>query len=549
MTSKFDWSQFKENTPIKESGSFDWAQFKKEPEERSTLAKAGRLGAQYGIGAAEGATMPYNIAAFGAKKLADATAPQEFRQNIFAEIERLQEEKARGEWDENSQKQYDSYVDLIKNPEKMDQFLPKDTPDFDVGSLLEKGLGALGVDGRPEGAGEHVARFAGLFNPKNVYQSGKKFIQEAAKPAEEVIVKQAATKVTEKFPSGITKPRAVDAKYAEKAIITPEKQAKTIKALEQEAADLTRKSVEKHVPITKDIKAGVDFDKKFQTEFGELNKLAERHNLEIDISPLNKFLRETRDKFKGIPNLHPEAKKIMSEIKGFMKKPVTDLNNIVKTIRSNNKKLGNIYETKFLKGHQKEFADFLKGTNKALEESFTKYLPSDSQWVKQYHRLNKEYSAVQKGKETLQKLEPLLGERLDTKTFRKLGFDQKKQQKLALSMGKEGSQEVIQISKDLNKAVESIKRMSAKELSQYEAALPIGVLIPGIGKAIGVGAAIYKGSKYARRAYGLYLSNPATRKVYAEALEAISNHDISAFKKATAILAGVIAHELIEETK
>ena len=101
---------------------------KEEPkDERNFIEKAykkgERLATQAAIGGIQRATAPVDIATLFAKTLAEKTAPQEFRQNIFNEIENLQEEKASGNWDENKQQEYDSYVDLIKHPEKIGAIL------------------------------------------------------------------------------------------------------------------------------------------------------------------------------------------------------------------------------------------------------------------------------------------------------------------------------------------------------------------------------------------------------------------------------------------
>ncbi len=168
-----------------------YKQFHPEPDNRNFLQKGiekgGRLATQGAIGAIQRASAPVDIATIFANTLAEKTAPQEFRQNIFSEIERLQDEKARGEWDENSQNQYDSYVDLIQHPEKMEQFLPKEPSHFDTGSLIEKGAKKFGVDLSPQGADEMALRWIGFIkNPKKAQEVLSKgnpleYIKEMAK--------------------------------------------------------------------------------------------------------------------------------------------------------------------------------------------------------------------------------------------------------------------------------------------------------------------------------------------------------------------------------
>jgi hypothetical protein len=102
----------------------------------------------------------------------------------------------------------------------------------------------------------------------------------------------------------------------------------------------------------------------------------------------------------------------------------------------------------------------------------------------------------------------------------KLGLDPKRQAKLRLKMGKEGADEIIQISKDLRTANQALKRMSVKELGDLEKISPIALFIPGYGKVLSV----TKLPSYAKRAYGYYLSKPQTRKTLDTALKEISEY-------------------------
>ncbi len=149
-----------------------------------TIDKGSRLLTQGTIGALQRSSVPIDIPAIVSRKYAIANAPNELRQSIFSDIETLQENKARGHWGKDDQKEYDRLVDLIKHPDKMNEFIPKDedVPQYDVGSLIESGAKKFGVDLSPKGADEMALRWIGFikdptkasallkngFNPKNV---------------------------------------------------------------------------------------------------------------------------------------------------------------------------------------------------------------------------------------------------------------------------------------------------------------------------------------------------------------------------------------------
>lgn len=140
----------------------------KEPDNRNVVQKGidkgVRLATQGTIGAIQRATVAYDIPAIISRKYGIATAPLELRQSIFSDLETLQDKKFHGEWGPEYQKEYDALVELIKDPEKMEQFLPKeeDIPHYDVGGLIEAGAKKFGVDLSPQGADEMALRWIGF---------------------------------------------------------------------------------------------------------------------------------------------------------------------------------------------------------------------------------------------------------------------------------------------------------------------------------------------------------------------------------------------------
>ncbi len=145
---------------------------------KKNLSKASKLASQYAIGAAETALFPYeaSVAPLASKKAQQVP----YREELFKDIERLQEQKSMGQWDKKDQELYDSLVKQAKNPRESEKFVK--TADISVGSLAEKAASKLGHDLKPEGFSEHAARIGGnLLSPKNLLKGGKNLASLATK--------------------------------------------------------------------------------------------------------------------------------------------------------------------------------------------------------------------------------------------------------------------------------------------------------------------------------------------------------------------------------
>jgi hypothetical protein len=346
----------------------------------------------------------------------------------------------------------------------------------------------------------------------------------------------------EKFSSGITKPRALGAKFAEKTVISPSRQEKAISALNKEASELTKKTVQKELPISKKIEQGFDFEGNFEKRFGGLEKVAEKANPEIDLTPVSEFLSESSKKYRGIPKLHPEGAKVKAEINAFRNAPQTEMKKLLRIYRSNNKKIRNIYETSRLTGKQQEYVDFLVDYNRNIAKSFEKTLPKDSAWVKEFKGLNHEYKQYKDALKTMNQLEGVLNQKATPGNISKLADDARLHKKLALSMGEKGSKEVIQIAKDLKLASEAIRRIPARDFKWYESVLPFSFFIPG-AKIPGSIYSAKKGLDYARRGYGWFLSTSKRRAVYNDLLKGLADDNRVQYAKAAKEMAKLLEEE------
>lgn len=504
MSTKFDWNQFETVAPDeKTSGSsFDWNQFETVKPEISK----GRSVASAPIkGLLKGTQDALALTPFG------NLGP------LSKNVEERVIQQALPTRDELSEK-------LLERGGRLAPFVA--TGPGGIGSkLAQAGAGALAGQ-LAEGAGlgelgQGIAEAIGTGVPG--------LVRNASKKAGSLL--KGAEKSTEKLSSGLTKPRAVESKLAHRGLITPERQEKALSALDEEATKLAKQSIEKKVPLSKQIREGFDFSSKYEKDFGELKKSADKANPTIDITPVSEFLSKSSKKYRGIPKLHPEGQKVVKEISALRNQPQTSLRNLLKVYRSNNQKVKNIYETSQLSGKQQEYVEFLQDLNRKIADSFERTLPENSQWIKEFRRLNKEYGQFKNALKSNDLLKSIFEEPATPKSLLKLSSDGKMQKKLSLAVGKEGADQIVQIGKDLKLAKEAIKKIPSSKLSVWDKTLPFAIFIPGYHGLAGL-AAIPKYLNWIRRAYGSLLTKPKSRKAYGEALKAILSNNLQAYEKA-----------------
>ena len=527
---------------------------------RSGAEKSARLGAQYGLGLADRALAPLAISSsvLGSEKAQHA----ELRKHVFEDLERLAEKKQTGDWDEQDEQLFQYLQDQIKHPEKLKEHVK--TVDISPSGLLESSAKGLGYDVSPEGGLEHVSRFLGGLTPKEWFNAAKslgglakKSFPSSRKPSNLNINKTSAAsteltptlreaergaaremevlgKETSTFPSGLTKSVAVEHPLAEKAIISPTRQEKALKSIDQEASKLTKTSIEKHLPQAKKIEEGFDFQGKFDKGFSKIRKAAKKYNVDADVTDIYEYLNKSRKVIGNLPKglLPPEQQKILKDIKLLRNRPQTKLNDLITLFRANNKKRSAIWETRLATGKQKEYVDFLTGLNKSIVKSLERTFPEESPFVSFFKKLNSEYSAFANAERMLGLLEPVLGGRASAALINKLAVNPAMHRKLTSAMGKEGAQDIIQIAKDIRTARESIKNIPVKAVREMDIIYPLGLIIPGakITAAIGLTKKVVE---YGRRALGWYLTTPQRTNNFHKAVNAASQGNVVEYKKAT----------------
>lgn len=375
-------------------------------------------------------------------------------------------------------------------------------------------------------------------------QAAAEFIGGLGKPI--VQIGKAASKIGPKakqfLPSGIEKPRAMGSKLSKYAQIGEKTQENAIKKIDAKAAQLTEEAVHKHLPISQKMKQGFDFEKQFQDRFRNVEQSARAANVKVDLAPVKALNAKYVQRYEGIPNPHVEATQIQKEIKAFNAKPPDSVAKALKTYRSNSSKITKLEETAQTSGRQKEYVDYLKAQNRAITESYDISLPDKSAWLNEFKSSNKDFSQYKRSQQALKQLEEVIQARATPAGIEKLVYNSAAQKKLARAMGQQGADEVIQIAKDMKGAVDSLKGISKSTLTKFDAAFPSTYLIPIVGKIVGATTTLNSAQKIARNALGFWLSRPETRRAYGDAIKALKNQDLDAYKRAAAVLTkGIIA--------
>ena len=129
----------------------------KQKPEKSTGEKVVRSAEQFALGLAQGSPsgMAYDLAVAPLAQKEAQTV--NYRQGVFEDIERLQEQKQTGVWDEQDQELLDNLINQVKNPKEMEPFVK--TADVSIRGLAEK---ATGQDLHPEGMVEKGLNWMGM---------------------------------------------------------------------------------------------------------------------------------------------------------------------------------------------------------------------------------------------------------------------------------------------------------------------------------------------------------------------------------------------------
>lgn len=137
-----------------------------EIQEKSYLEKAGRVAGQFGVGAIESATFPFElaVAASGAGSTTNQTV--QIKRNLAEDYEDLLVKKHYGETTPEDEEYLNYIKEMFKNPERIEKELAGKPIDISPRNAIEK---ATGLDLNPEGILEKSASWAGLIkDPRKI---------------------------------------------------------------------------------------------------------------------------------------------------------------------------------------------------------------------------------------------------------------------------------------------------------------------------------------------------------------------------------------------
>lgn len=133
---------------------------------RSNLEKAGRIGSQLGLGVAENALLPYEMAVAPLASKEAQNIP--YRENLGSELEDLLIQKQSGNWTPEDETFLQHIQEQIEDPRKSEEYVQ--TANIGLRGLTEQ---ATGLDLHPEGALEKAANWIGYIkSPSQIFKSG-----------------------------------------------------------------------------------------------------------------------------------------------------------------------------------------------------------------------------------------------------------------------------------------------------------------------------------------------------------------------------------------
>jgi hypothetical protein len=135
-------------------------------QEQSYLEKAGRVAGQFGLGALESATFPYEMAVTASGAGSTTNQAVNIKRNLAEDYEDLLVKKYYGEATPEDEEYLEYIKEMYKNPERIEKELAGKPIDVSVRSGIEK---LTGLNVNPEGIAEKAASWAGFIkDPKKI---------------------------------------------------------------------------------------------------------------------------------------------------------------------------------------------------------------------------------------------------------------------------------------------------------------------------------------------------------------------------------------------
>ncbi len=135
-------------------------------QEKSYLEKAGRIAGQFGLGALESATFPYEMAVTASGAGSTTNQAVNIKRNLAEDYEDLLVKKYYGEATPEDEEYLEYIKEMYKNPERIEKEIAGKPIDVSVRGGIEK---LTGLDIKPEGIAEKAASWSGFIkDPKKI---------------------------------------------------------------------------------------------------------------------------------------------------------------------------------------------------------------------------------------------------------------------------------------------------------------------------------------------------------------------------------------------
>ena len=426
--------------------------------------------------------------------------------------------KAAGEYlsdiGKGGQDQMNQYIEDILGQSygSGEEFLTKSTERAAniYGQLPLQGLGQASILG---GLSGQLAEAAGAPEPVQIAAEIAGMIAPNIGRAASALIKKPV--VSE---SGIQLPKVVEREGAEFGIVKPKvtaaRKEKVLEKLDQQAENLISKIKKEKLPIAQEIEKGVDVEARNSINWQKTKDIAKKLPEDIDTTNISNYLENYRNEIEAIPVPTEEQEGILKLIDRYEKaykapEGTTKFFKPEKFVEQRiniNKDLKKLYETKFIHGERKATQDFYSG----LQKQFLKDIENNT--PKAFSDLYKEVNTETSQLKRLEKFESIFESltdngRLAPKKLETFLKNPKKINSLKAQIGKDGTDKLKLISKDLASAHKNINLIkSFGILDTLTGAAPLGLLkLLGLTSVKAAAIPAYKGLQLAR---GYMLTSP-----------------------------------------
>ena len=390
-------------------------------------------------------------------------------------------------------------------------------------------LGATSAQaGKEFGVGERGQTLLELlgFGIKDLKKLGKLFTREAPKTVSGLELPRVAQREGKGF------------KFF-KPIISEGRKKRVQEKLATQATELIGNIKKERLPVSEEIEKGIDVAARNEKLFEKVSGIAEKLPGKIESKHISDYLETVEKNIltkspvptqeeKQILKLIQEYKSAFGETEGGVRfyKPKEYLNQF----RNINKDAKKLFETEFVHGKRLDTMNFYEGLKDSIEKTFEGNTPKE--FSNLFKETNQEFSQLKRLEEFETIMENVSKDGiLDPSKLETYIKNPKKANVLRKQIGKEGFEQMKEISKDLSKAKKNLGLIEEKGLLGIVKS-PSTYLAPalqafGMTKTAGLSLA----PQIIKRIRGWYLTNPAGKKITTNLLKAVRTGNEKAIGK------------------